>query len=153
MSESAPRDCIDVLSALLTPTIAILGSFIAWQQWRINRLRLKHELFDRRYQQFEATRDFLGTIMTRGHVHREEELKWIQATRGSRFLFDRRMATYFEEVFKKSTDLQALTAVFEGLGGDESSRNFDRQQAIKGWFMEELRNLERRFSPYLQLRH
>lgn len=40
---------IQIFKALLTPVVAILGVYIAYQQWRTNRTRLKHELFDRRY--------------------------------------------------------------------------------------------------------
>lgn len=153
MCEAGQKDWIDILSALLTPTIAVLGSFIAWQQWRVNQLRLMHELFDRRYKQFEPTRDFLGTIMTHGRVSPDEEFKWIQATRGSRFLFNNHIAEYFEELFRKSSDLQTLHAVLENLEGDDRAKNLQRQQELKDWFMTELRNLERRFTPYLRLRH
>ena len=91
--------------------------------------------------------------MTRGKVLPEEELKWNQATRGSRLLFGQDVADYIEELFKKVTDLQLLDAMSERLGGDQRAKNYDQQQEIKGWFRAELRNLENRFSCYLQLRH
>jgi len=40
------KDWVEYLSALLTPTIAILGSIIGFQLWRTNSKRLKHELFE-----------------------------------------------------------------------------------------------------------
>jgi len=46
----AGKGWVDILSALLVPTIAIFGSLIGFQQWRTNTKRLKHELFDRRYE-------------------------------------------------------------------------------------------------------
>ncbi len=66
------KDWVDYLSALLVPTIAILGSIIAFQQWRTNTKRLKHELFDRRYEQFTVVLEFLGSIMTSGKSKQDE---------------------------------------------------------------------------------
>ena len=39
---------LEMSKALLTPTIAVVGTIIALQQWRINRIGLRHDLFDRR---------------------------------------------------------------------------------------------------------
>jgi hypothetical protein len=45
---------IDLLSAALTPLIAAIVAYIAYQQYRVNRLRLSHDLFERRLKIFEA---------------------------------------------------------------------------------------------------
>lgn len=44
------KDIINILSALLTPTIAILGLYIAYQQWKSNESKRRQELFDLRYE-------------------------------------------------------------------------------------------------------
>lgn len=41
---------VEILSALLTPTIAIAGGIIAWLQWQTNERKRTQELFDRRYE-------------------------------------------------------------------------------------------------------
>ncbi len=146
---------IDILSALLTPTIAILGSIIAWQQWRTNRARLKHELFDRRYEQFSIVRDFISSIMTHGKVKPEEEHKYLAGTRGMRFIFDKEIASYVDNtLWHLSVELHALDAELEGVPvGEERSKNVKRQREIKELLNQELKNLEERFSKYLQLQH
>jgi hypothetical protein len=40
---------IQILSGLLTPTIAIAGGIIAWFQWRTNEKKRKQDLFDGRF--------------------------------------------------------------------------------------------------------
>ena len=90
LSAQNQKSWIDILSALLVPTIAIIASSIAFLQWRINRCRLKHELFDRRYQQFTVIKEFLGSIMTSGKVYSDEENKYLTGTRGIRFIFDKK---------------------------------------------------------------
>lgn len=49
------KDWIDVLSALLVPTIAIVGTVIAFLQWRTAHQRRKDDLFDRRYAFYKKT--------------------------------------------------------------------------------------------------
>ena len=46
------------LTALLTPTIAGFGIYIAIQQWLTARRKLKFDLFDRRFAVYDAVRCF-----------------------------------------------------------------------------------------------
>ena len=58
------KDWIDLLTALLAPTIAIAGIAIAAFQWKLSKDRYKHELFDKRWEQFSAILDFMGKART-----------------------------------------------------------------------------------------
>ena len=40
---------IDILTALLTPMLAVFAALIAYLQWRTNELKRKNDYFDRRY--------------------------------------------------------------------------------------------------------
>jgi len=53
---SGERDWVDILSALLVPTVAVIGSCIAFLQWRTNELKRKQDLFDRRYAYYQQVR-------------------------------------------------------------------------------------------------
>jgi len=149
------KDWVDYLSALLTPTIAILGSIIALQQWRTNRSRLKHELFDRRYEQFSVVRNFLGSIMTNGKPLQEEQHKFLAGTRGMRFIFNKEIAEYVDKtIWHLAVDLECLQSELEGVPvGEERSNNVKKQSEIKKQLNKELVELEDRFSKFLQLQH
>src|ERR1700744_6537632 len=63
------RNLIDALSALLVPTVALFGVFIAYRQSQIsseqrqiahNKLRL--DLFDRRFAIYDATRTLISKV-------------------------------------------------------------------------------------------
>ncbi len=55
---------IAISAALLTPTIAIAGTVIAFLQWKTNHLKRKNELFDRRYDFYQKLREWwLATAM------------------------------------------------------------------------------------------
>jgi hypothetical protein len=149
------KDWVDYLSALLTPTIAILGSLIAFQQWLINRKRLKHELFDRRYQQFCVVRDFLGSIITYGTAKKDEQLKYLSGTRGMRFIFDKDLADSVEKtIWNPAVMLDCLNSELECAPDEEErAKNAKRQSEIFQGLKKELNVLEDTFSKYLQLKH
>ena len=149
------KDWVDYLSALLVPTIAIFGSIIAWQQWCTNSKRLRHELFDRRYEQFTVVRDFLGSIMASGKSKPVEQFKYLAGTRGVRFIFDKEIAEYIDErIWRLAIDLECLDSELEGVPvGEERSTNVKRQSEIKKQLHKELNSLEEKFAKYLQLQH
>jgi len=153
--QNGGKDWVDYLSALLTPTIAIFGSLIAFQQWLTNRKRLKHELFDRRYQQFCVVRDFLGSIVTSGTANKEEQLKYLSGTRGMRFVFDKDIADSVEKtIWNPAVMLDCLKSELEcASNAEEREKNLKRQTEIFQGLKKELNVLENTFSKYLQLKH
>ena len=146
---------VDYFSALLTPTIAILGSTIAFLQWRTNSKRLRHELFDRRYEQFIVVREFLGSIMKSGKSKPEEQLKFLTGTRGMRFVFDKDIAEYVDKtIWNLAVELECLDSELVDLPvGEERSKNVRRQAEIKKQLYKELNTIEDKFAKYLQLKH
>lgn len=143
------------LAALLTPTVAVLGSFIAYRQWRTAQSKLKFELFDRRFSVYEASRNLLASIMTSGKAKNEEVLKFLAATREAKWLLNDEVATYLEKVlYQKAIDLQRLQATLEVIPvGEERSASVNSQDEINEWFIAQYAVLDEKFSPFLELKH
>lgn len=76
---------IDILSASLTPIIAILGSYIAYQQWKTNEKSRKQSLYDYRYEKiFKPVLDICNKIMDSikdGKIENIEEINELQNTK------------------------------------------------------------------------
>lgn len=143
------------LAALLTPTVAILGSFIAYRQWRLAQNKLKFDLFDRRFSVYQAAQILLASIMTNGKVKDEEVFKFMVATREAKWLLNASVAEYLDKhLYHKAIELQALASELEGVGvGEERTTNVHAQADIKKWFLAQYEVLDEKFAPYLQLRH
>lgn len=149
------KDWIDYLSALLTPTIAIFGSYIAYRQWKTENNRLKHELFERRYSQFESIRDFLGLIICTGTSTKDAVSAFLKYTRGMRFTYDKEISDYIDTLSTSANRLSILVARANALetNSDEYNLNQNEQTAIKRMLLDEFNQLEDKFARYLEIRH
>ena len=60
------KEIVDVCSALLTPLIAVITTYIAYQQYRVSELTLKKELYERRIKIYGVFESYLGLLGLRG---------------------------------------------------------------------------------------
>ena len=88
------------LQGLLTPAIAVTAVYIAYQQFRANKQKLKLDLFDRRYRIFEEVRTVLGLMYTSG-MKDVDLLKFVTETADAEFLFGPEIKEYCEEIYQR----------------------------------------------------
>jgi len=145
------KDWIDILSALLTPTVAVFGVLFAGIQCVIYHKQLKVIRFDKRFRVYDAIGKYLGDVLTSGCVEKDAELRFLTDTKNAFFLFGPDVKAFIHEIFKKSGKLHALIAMEHGLSGENLEKNIGKQQEIKDWFDKELRGLQERFEKHLCL--
>src|SRR4030042_2233781 len=150
---TSEKDCIDILSALLTPTIAILGIYIAYQQWRTNKNRLKLELFEKRYEIFSSIKKFIANILSSGLVEQGAGIQFLRDTKSVVFLFDENIAKLTTEMYKMANKLHALEKTEKTHIGEKLEKNLDKQDEIKEWFQQQLTNIDVVFKKYLKIEH
>src|ERR1700730_7425228 len=85
-----------VLSALLTPVVAVLGVFVTYRLGSTAQNKLKLDLFDRRLLVYDAARELISSIMTSGKTSPEQEFKYLSGTRGAVWLFDQSIVEYLD---------------------------------------------------------
>lgn len=143
------------LSALLAPTVAVLGSVIAFRQWRTAQNKLKLDLFDRRFAVYRAATTLLASIMGSGKATDDKLFEFLSATRDAKWLLSAEVAEYLEkELYHKAVDLQCLATELQDMPrGEERSANVQKQSEIKKWFLRQYEVLDGKFSPYLTLEH
>ena len=147
------RDWIDILAALLTPTIAILGSYIALRQWLTGKNKLKLDLFEKRYTVFEGIKKFIVTILSARKIKQENTIEYLRDTKSVSFLFDDEIAKLTEEIYKKAIRLDTLIKTEEGLNKEQLEQNLNKQDEIVLWFTDQLKNIDDLFKKYLKLQH
>jgi hypothetical protein len=129
-----------------TSIIAGLVMIITLGQFLNNRMRLKHDLFDRRYDIFEKVAAFISKIMLSGDVSNQEMNRFLKETKRAYFVFgcDNQIKDSIQKIHKNASELHAL----------QSTRDSDSQAILdrKRWFADTAIRLESsKFARYLKL--
>lgn len=104
---SSEQSWIDTMSALLVPLIAIIGIYIAYQQYRINRQRLRHETYERRLAVYKAVQRYLSEILRDCKTSYDRALQFNSEASEATFLFDQSVQQKIDEIYLKSIDMVA----------------------------------------------
>jgi hypothetical protein len=133
------QELVKIFSALLTPVIAIVAVYIAWQQHRTNRNQFRLALLQRRLKVFDAAGELIGIVLTRARVEMADLQKFLWETRESDFLFGSDIRNYLRELYGKAADVHVL-------GTPEDAH---RQGEVLKWFSGQGDQIKRVFGRYM----
>jgi hypothetical protein len=136
---------IPILSAMLTPAIALLAAYIAWQQHKTNRDQFRLGLFERRSKLFDSAGKLIGTVLRCAKVTDADLGEFLWDTKESEFLFGSDIKTYLDDLYGKASDVYSLENA-----ADEEQKN-QRKQALL-WFSGQGEELKKKFGKYMAFR-
>lgn len=140
----AGKDWVDLLQGLLAPTIALAAVTITVFQARVNYMRLKHEMFDRRYEMYLAVRRFIREVVaiasdrdrTRSEYD-EARKQYLDAIDGAPFVFDWRIDDYFLDILRNAEVLLRTGRGFR-IGQPDKSGTVIPVDGLGAWFNKQL---------------
>ena len=95
-------DCmIEISKALLTPLIALLATYIAWQQWRTNKQKLKLEKYDRRLSVYQEVKKILSIVHRDAKASPEDLLSFRSSVSEADFLFGSEVVDYIDKIYNR----------------------------------------------------
>lgn len=146
---------METVNAIASSAIALAVAIITLRQWLTDRARLRHELFDLRYEIYERMANFLAETLMAGRVAPGAEIDLLRQTKRAYFVFsgDTQVTALISETYREAVELHALCAEEKSLGGQEKAENLERQRTIKNGFEARLHSLEKKFERYLKLAH
>ena len=97
---------VEVSKGLLTPLIAVVATYIAWQQWKTNQQKLVLDRYDRRLHVYEEVRKILSIILRDAKASYEDLLTFRTTVSEADFLFGPEIPTYIDEIYKRGVQLQ-----------------------------------------------
>lgn len=125
---------------------------IARQQAKLAAVRLRHDLYDRRFAVFEYARDLIFHTETNRDMKREHYQGYIRGTLNAVFLLDSELVQYLEELRSKANRLRFFNAEFQRLDiGEERTKRSDQIEKLMEWFIEQYPILVDKFKPFLRL--
>lgn len=139
--QMAPPSWVTYVAALLTPTVAILGFFIAYRQWRTAQEKLALDLFNRRFGIYEAAIGAITKALSRERFTYADLETFNAGTRGTKFLFNDLVDRYLEDLRRKLTSLADvnLHIQFHEDNGGEKNQPHHGPGAIQKLIREERR--------------
>jgi hypothetical protein len=144
--------CVQILQALATPAIAIVGAWVALQQMKIARIKLQHDLYDRRYAVFQSVRSLMNQVISNKFVAAETLNSFAIGTADAPFLFDDVLARYLREFRDHAAAHQSINLVMEGMpAGDQKTAASNKAGEHLQWLLEQIDVLTEKFRPFLQL--
>lgn len=142
----------DIVTAISTFGIGILGAYFAWRQFVLSELQWKHQLYDRRMSIYVAAGQTIGHLFRHGKLPDSELFEFLQKTRESDFLLNQAITLQLETMYEKAIDLQTLDAELVGMpAGEERTAKIHEAADIKKWYIVQGKVLKEMFSPFLTL--
>lgn len=131
--------------------IAAIVAYIAWQQHKTNRDKLRLDLYNKRYEVFSSLKILLAHILQQGSIKLEQVNEFTRATREAVFLFDEDIETYLETVRIKALDLWEAKETMEPLpvGGERSAKAREITE-LCGWLCNQNKVAIDKFGKYLK---
>lgn len=146
-----------LFSALLTPVIAILAAYIAYQQWQTNRRKLDWDRYERRLRVYEATKSFLAQIMREANLHFDDISKFISETAEADLLFGPEIPKYLRELRTHANELRIATDQYRDSTqikpeGYEHSKTVETKHTELCWLAEQFDGkAKEKFAKYLKI--
>jgi len=142
-----------IFQGLLTPVIAIIAVYIAYQQHKTNRDKLRLDLYNKRYEVFHSLMTLLARILQQGNVKDEQVTEFSRATKEAVFLFDEGISTYLETIRKKALDLWATEENMKPLPvGKERTAKVAEVRELCDWFTKQFEVAIDKFNKYLKFK-
>jgi len=144
------------LQVALTPVIAIVAVYIAYQQHQTSKLKVRLDLFDRRFNVFLKVRGILSSVIPEGRANKEEFLKFRTGVAEAYFLFGQEMEDYLDEVYMHGIKLATADQLYR-MPREERPDDYDPKKVAGemdeelGWLMNQLPDVKAKFKKYLDV--
>jgi hypothetical protein len=149
--ESAPMNPVSISgswekfvstsAAFLTPLIALIAAWIAYQQHSTQRRQLKLSLFDRRWKVFDAARRLIGAAIIKANVAQEELRTFLIETSGAEFLFGSEILAFNKSIYDNAVELEMLRA--------QGAQDAERLRVVLQFFGGKTEEATKLYSKYM----
>jgi hypothetical protein len=147
---------VTVSSGLLTPVIAIIATYIAWQQWKGNELKLKLERYEKRLNIYQEVVMMLSRIMRDADAKLEDLMTFRANTAEADFLFGPEIPQYIQEIFTRALKLRTANTQYRD-AHQEKPPGYDHVKVVEEshkqltWLTTQFEPAKAKFAKYLNV--
>lgn len=143
-----------IMQGIAIIVIAAITVYIAYQQWKTNRDKLRLSIFDKRFSVFIGLMKLHVYILQHVDASTEALNEFKLVYLEGQFLFDNDIAEHLDNVYNQAVELQANKELLsaEGLQPDVKRNVNTRNYEITQWFLENFKQEKSRFKKYLRFK-
>jgi len=147
---------VEVSKGLLTPLIAVVTTYIAWQQWKTNQQKLILDRYDRRLCVYEEVRKILSIIVRDAKASYDDLIQFRTAVSEADFLFGPEIPQYIDDIYKRAVKLQYWSGEYRD-SAQEKPEGYDHNKVVEGmhteltWLTEQFEPAKKKFKQYLDV--
>lgn len=151
-----PLNIIEISKGLLTPLIAIVMTYIAWQQWKTNKQKLKLDRYDRMLLIYKEVIKLISIIIRDGDIDYIDLQYFRVAVSEADFLFKPEIGKYINDLNNKSIELRKINDKYKkSCQGKQKDYNHseivDNTHELLTWFSKQPLEAKSIFSKYLNI--
>jgi hypothetical protein len=141
-----------IFLAIIGIAIAFVGAWVGYQQMQIARVKLQHDLFDKRFKVYEAARTLLVAATNKDQPTHEDLNTFYGMAADALFLFDDELDEYLHTFGKRIHSYRVRSVILPSLHeGPERNLVEAKYLMDREWLQDEFKVLRERFRPFLHL--
>jgi len=131
------KSIFDYLQSALVPLIAIVTVFIAYKQWKIEKIKLTHAVFEKRFKVYQQFQIYKSYILQSGTCNINNYELFISNTSESILIFGKDMIKLKRDFEENGMELWATGKELESdkWTKDEKSTKITRRLELQKWFL------------------
>lgn len=145
-----------ILQGLLTPVIACIAVYIAYQQHKINRDKLRFNLYGKRLKVFHSLMNLLGDISRDGDCSHGRLGKYGAEISESVFLFGKDIRDYLEKIYTEAGKLHDYEHEKKHIGAlskEKKESILKKRTEVFDWLTGQIKESQTRFEKYLGFKY
>jgi|SRR5580704_12466543 hypothetical protein len=141
------------IQAILLLIISCIGAWIAFRQAKIATAKLNLDLYEKRFDVFDAARTLVAKFLRDANINTEDIITFNIGVAEAIFLFEPEVKNYLDELRKKAAALHTKTEQLRALSDKDRRRDrlIDEIANLEQDFATEYERLIAVFKPYLKL--
>ena len=144
-----------VIGTVVMALATVATAYYAYQQHKLDKNRVKIELYGRRLKVYNAMNDFIGEALATNQADSRRIARWYLANRYAGFLFpeDTHVTEYINQLYENREKQRSLESKIQSdrTPHAEVAQLLVQQEEVRKWFEDQSKRLNDRFRPYLQL--
>jgi len=147
---------LQIPQGLLTPLIAIITTYIAWQQWQATKLKMNLERYERRLKIYQETHKFISEVITDLKPELPQMYGFYSATAEADFICPPQIREYLDEIFSRALKLRSANVQYKDYtqeipSGYDHNKICKDKEDLARWFIDQPKIAKEKFKPLLNI--